>query len=64
MTLLVINIVQWIAIWIGGDMGKDEFSICCSIALIFVLLKAIYLIASAFLISISLRNPFLVSIFP
>ena len=37
-----------------------EFAICCSIALVFVYLKAIYLVASAFVINISLRNPFIV----
>jgi hypothetical protein len=41
-------------------MGGDVFSICCSLALFFVYLKAIYLVTSAWITDISLRNPFIV----
>jgi len=56
--LLSINVIQWGALWIKGNIGKDVFAICCSVALFFVYLKAIYLICSAWIINISLRNPF------
>lgn len=35
-----------------------QFSICCTIALVFVYIKCIYLVCSAWIINISLRNPF------
>jgi hypothetical protein len=40
--------------------ADPQFAICCSIALVFVYLKAIYLVAAAFAYNISLRNPFIV----
>ena len=40
--------------------ADPQFAICCSIALVFVYLKAIYLVAAAFVFNISLRNPFIV----
>jgi hypothetical protein len=58
--LLTINVIQWGALWFGARMGGDVFSICCSIALFFVYIKAIYLIVSAWVTGISLRNPFIV----
>jgi hypothetical protein len=42
------------------DYSWFQFSICCTLALVFVYLKAIYLVASAWITDISLRNPFIV----
>jgi uncharacterized membrane protein YvlD (DUF360 family) len=58
--LLTVNVIQWGALWFGARMGDDVFSICCSVALFFVYIKAIYLIVSAWVTGISLRNPFIV----
>ena len=40
--------------------ADSQFAICCTVALVFVYLKAIYLVAAAFVFNISLRNPFIV----
>jgi len=56
--LLSVNVIQWSALWIKAKMGSDVFSICCTIALVFVYIKCIYLVCSAWIINISLRNPF------
>jgi len=59
MVFLLFNIFQWGAMWASGKIGRDEFAICCSFSLFFIFLKAIYLIASSWVLSISLRNPFI-----
>jgi hypothetical protein len=69
--LLTVNAFQWGALWVRGNIGGDtvhsilskadlQFAVCCTIALVFVYLKAIYLVAAAFVYNISLRNPFIV----
>jgi len=57
--LLTVNAFQWGALWVRGNIGGDTFAVCCTIALVFVYLKAIYLVAAAFVYNISLRNPFI-----
>jgi len=56
--LLSINVIQWGALWFKGNIDRDLFAICCTVALVFVYIKAIYLVVSAWIIDISVRNPF------
>jgi len=58
MICVLINSVQWIRLWLSGKPRHDTYVICCMIAQFFIFLNSIYIIASAFKPSISVKNPF------
>jgi hypothetical protein len=59
MFFVLINAVQWGNLWLSALHEFDILSLFCTISLVMVFLKALYLIVSSWVVDISVRNPFI-----